>query len=121
MSRDRSSAYEDLKAWISQLPGVTESSHKLGGTAFQVNGVEFMHSHGPSRLDVRLSKEDQASVVKAGQALSHHASVHAQAGWVIVRIQNVQDPANARSVILLAYENAKKEQRSDSNEKGMGS
>jgi luciferase-like monooxygenase len=109
MSRNRSSAYEDLKGWISQLPGVTEASHKLGGTEFRVNGVEFMHSHGSSRLDIRLSKEDQASALKAGQALSHRASVHAQAGWVTVGIQNAQDLVKARSVLLLAYENAKKE------------
>jgi Family of unknown function (DUF5519) len=111
MSRNRSSAYEDLKAWISQLPEVTEGSHKLGGTEFRANGIGFMHSHEPSRLDIRLSKEDQASVLKAGLALSHHALVHAQAGWVTLQIQNAEDLANARSVVLLAYENAKKEPR----------
>jgi luciferase-like monooxygenase len=111
MSKNGAPAYEDLKAWISQLPGVTEASHKLGGTEFRVNSVEFMHSHGSSRLDIRLSKEDQASALKAGQALSHRASVHAEAGWVTFRIRNAQDQKNARRVILLAYENAKLEAR----------
>jgi hypothetical protein len=45
---DKSSAYDRLKAWLLQLPGVTEAIHRLGGTEFRVNGVEFMHSHGAS-------------------------------------------------------------------------
>jgi hypothetical protein len=105
---DKSSAYEDLKAWILQLSGVTETPHKLGGTEFQVNGVEFMHSHGPSWLDLRLSKEDQASVLKTGQALPHRAQVHSEAGWVSLRIENSQDLGKAKRVIQLAYEKAKK-------------
>ncbi len=117
---DKSSAYERLKDWILRLAGVTEALHRLGGTEFQVNGVEFMHSHGPSLLDVRLSKEEQASALKAGQALRHRAQVHAEAGWVSLRIEYPQDLANARSVIQLAYENAKKNAGRDSHENATG-
>ncbi len=105
---DESSTYESLRAWILQLPGIREAPHRVGGVEFQVDGVEFMHSHGPSRLDIRLSKEDQTSVLKAGLALSHKAEVHAQAGWVSFRIENRRDLVNAKKVIQLAYENAKK-------------
>ncbi len=105
---DESSAYESLRAWILQLPGVKEAPHRVGGVEFQVGGVEFMHSHGPSWLDIRLSKEDQTSVLKTGQALAHRAQVHAQAGWVSIRIEKSHDLANASRVIQLAYENAKK-------------
>jgi hypothetical protein len=107
---DESSIYESLRAWILQLPGVTEAPHRVGGTEFQVDGVEFMHSHGPSWLDIRLSKEDQASVFKAALALFHKAEVHANAGWVTFRIKNTRDLVNAKKVIGLAYENAKKKQ-----------
>jgi len=106
---DKSSAYDRLKAWILQLPGVTEAIHRLGGTEFRVNGVEFMHSHGPSWLDIRLSKEDQSSVLKAGQALRHRAEVHDQAGWVSLRIESPKDLTNAKKVVELAYEHSKKE------------
>jgi len=105
---DKSSPYEALKAWILRLPRVTEAPHRLGGTEFQVNGAEFMHFHGLSWLDIRLSKEDQASVLKTGQALPHRAQVHAQDGWVSSRIENSQGLANAKNVIQLAYKNAKK-------------
>ena len=105
---DGSSTYESLRAWILQLPGVREAPHRVGGVEFQVDGVEFMHAHGPSWLDIRLSKEDQTSVLKAGLALSHKAEVHAQAGWVSFQIENRRDLMNAKKVIQLAYENAKK-------------
>ena len=102
-----SSTYESLRAWILQLPGVREAPHRVGGVEFQVDGIEFMHSHGPSRLDIRLSKQDQASVLKTGEALPHRAQVHAEAGWVSFRIKNLQDLANAKKVIRLAYDNTK--------------
>lgn len=105
---DKISTYESLRAWILQLPRVSEAPHRVGGTEFQVNGVEFMHSHGPSSLDIRLSKEDQESVLNTEHVLPHRAAVHAQAGWVSLQIENSQDLVNARSVIHLAYENAKK-------------
>ena len=106
---DKPSAYNRLKAWILQLPGVTEALQKLGRTEFRVNGVEFMHSHGPPGLDIRLSKEDQSSVLKAGQALRHRAEVHDQAGWVSLRIESLKDLANAKKVVELAYEYSKKD------------
>lgn len=103
-----SSAYESLRAWILQLPGVREAPHRVGGVEFQVDGVQFMHSHGPSWLDIRLSTEDQASFLKAGLVLSHKAEVHARAGWVSLHVENSQDLANAREVIQRAYENTRK-------------
>lgn len=105
---DESSMYEGLRAWILQLPGVKEEPHRVGGTEFQVDGLEFVHSHGDALLDIKLSKEDQASVLKTGQALPHQAQVHAQAGWVSFRIEISQDIVNAKKVIHLAYKNARK-------------
>ncbi len=60
------SSYRTLKTWILQLPGVTTHPHRFEGTEFQVEGVEFMHSHGSSLLDIRLSKDDQARALKEG-------------------------------------------------------
>ena len=67
-----------------------------------------MHSHGPSSLDIRLCKQDQASVLKTGHVLRHRAQMHDKDGWVSFRIEMSQDLANARKVVQLAYENAKK-------------
>ena len=53
---DRNELFENLKAWILQLPGVTQAAHRFGGTKFQVEGLEFMHHHGPSFLDIRPLK-----------------------------------------------------------------
>ena len=105
---DQTSIYQSLRAWLLQLPGVREAPHRVGGEEFQVDGVEFMHSHGPSWLDIRLSKEHQSSVLMAGLALSHKAEIHAKTGWVSFRIEHTRDLVNAKEVIQLAYENAKK-------------
>jgi hypothetical protein len=102
---DRNKLFDDLKSWILQLPGVTEATHRFGGTEFQVEGLEFMHHHGPSFLDIRLSKNDQATAVKAGTALPHRFAP--QAGWVSFRIETPEELESAKKLIQLAYQNAK--------------
>lgn len=102
---EKDSTYENLKMWILQLPSVSESPHRFGGTEFQVGGVEFMHSHGPSWLDIRLSNEDQTIALKKGEVLPHRFAP--QAGWVSLRIQSSQDIVTAKKIIQLAYENAR--------------
>jgi hypothetical protein len=102
---DRNELFERLKAWILQLPGVTQEAHRFGGTEFQVEGLEFMHHHGPSFLDIRLSKNDQATTLKNGTALPHRFAP--QAGWVSFRLENAEDLDPAKKLIQLAYENAR--------------
>ena len=96
-----------LRDWILQLPNVTKASHRFGGTEYQVHGLEFMHTHGTSQLDIRLSKEDQERMLKEGKA-EPHRFVHHQAGWVIFRIRSGEDTENAKELIRLAYDNAEK-------------
>src|SRR5260370_30359820 len=103
-----SSTYESLRAWIFNMPAVREAPHRVGGVEFQVDGVEFMHAHGPSWLDIRLSKEDQKSVLEAGLALSHKAEGHAQAGWVSFPIPNPRRFMHAKEAIQLDYEQTRK-------------
>src|SRR3989442_4468849 len=57
-----------LQDWILQLPNVTKAAHTFGGTEFQVQGLEFVHTHGTSHLDIRLSSEDQERILKEGKA-----------------------------------------------------
>ena len=102
---DRNELFENLKNWILQLPGVTQASHRFGGTEFEVEGLEFMHHHGPSFLDIRLSKSDQATALKNGTALPHRFAP--QAGWVSYRIEKAVDLDDAKKLIQLAYENAR--------------
>ncbi len=102
---DSNKLFEDLKSWILELPGVTQAAHRFGGTEFQVEGLEFMHHHGPSFLDIRLSKHDQTTALKNGTAIPHRFAP--QAGWVSFRIEKVEDIDPAKKLIRLAYENAK--------------
>lgn len=103
---NKDSIYESLRSWILQLPKVSEASHRFGGAEFQVEGVEFMHSHGPTWLDIRLSKEDQAATLKSGDVLRHRFAP--QAGWVSFRLSRSEDLTTAKKIVQLAYDNAKK-------------
>jgi Family of unknown function (DUF5519) len=102
---DHDKLFEDLRSWILHLPGVTQATHRFGGTEFQVEGVEFMHHHGPSLLDIRLSKNDQEMALKNGTAIPHRFAP--QAGWVSFRIDKTEDLDRAEELIKLAYENAR--------------
>lgn len=64
-----------------------------------------MHNHGPSVLDIRLSKSDQATALNKGTAIPHKFAP--QAGWVSFRIEKPEDLESAKKLIQLAYENAK--------------
>ena len=97
---------ESLQDWILQLPNVTKASHRFGGKEFQVHGLEFMHTHGSSHLDIRLSKEDQERMLKEGRAEPHRFAP--QAGWVTFRIHSDADIEAAKELIRLAYDNAEK-------------
>ncbi len=98
---------ESLQDWILQLPNVTKASHRLGGTEFQVHGLEFMHTHGTLQLDIRLSKQDQERMLREGKA-ERHRFVHHQAGWVIFRIRSEKDIETAKELIHLAYDDVEK-------------
>jgi hypothetical protein len=91
--------------WVSQLPDVTNASHRFGGTEFEVDGMEFMHFHGPNYLDIRLSQEDQQRVLREEKAHVHRFAP--QAGWVTVLIRSERDIPQAKEIIKLAYGNAK--------------
>jgi Family of unknown function (DUF5519) len=69
-----------------------------------VEGLEFMHSHGPQYLDIRLSKEDQGRVLREKKAEHHRFAP--QAGWVTYRIRSEEDVENAKELIQLAYDHA---------------
>lgn len=101
---------KSLQSWILQLPNVSEAPHRLGGTEFRVQDLEFMHSHGESQLDIRLSKEDQERILKLGKA-EPHTSFHHRQGWVVLRIRSENDLESAKELIRLAYDNAEKMMR----------
>ena len=94
-----------LRLWIEKLPGVTKAAHRFGGIEFHVQGLEFMHFHGQTYMDIRLSKEDQARILNEGKARRHQFAP--DAGWVTLRIDTEKDLENAREVVQLAYARSK--------------
>lgn len=97
---------KSLKDWVTNLPGASKAPHRFGGTEFSIRGLEFMHFHGPSYLDIRLSKTDQEQVLREGRAQEHGYAP--QAGWVTFIIRSEEDIPKAQEIIQLAYSNAKR-------------
>ncbi len=97
--------YEALREWILQHPSVAQAPHRFGGVEFNIDGFEFMHFHGQTQLDIRLSMEDQSRMLKEGKA-QHHLYAP-QAGYVTFRIRSNEDVATAKELIELAYKNAR--------------
>jgi hypothetical protein len=92
------------------LPGVSQGPHRFGGTEYRVNGMEFMHSHGPAYLDIRLSLDDQKQVLETERAEPHRFAP--EAGWVTFRIRSERDVVAAKELVLLAYTNAERKMKS---------
>src|SRR5437870_12544982 len=100
--------FRSLMDWVLQLPNVTQAPHRMGGTEFRVHGQEFMHSHGPSFLDVRLSLKEQARVVREVKGQRHGADVHHHEGWVSFRFEAKESVDCATELVLLTHEDAKR-------------
>ena len=100
------SELEPFRVWVERLPGVTKAPHRFGGVEFQVHGLEFMHFHGDTHLDIHLSKEDQTKVLGERKAERHRFAP--EAGWVTIRIHSDRDLKNATEVVQLAYTRAKR-------------
>src|SRR5437879_12973369 len=98
---DRNELFESLKSWILLLPGVTQEAHRFGGTEFQVEGLEFMHHHGPSFLDIRFSKSDREKELKNGTVRSPRCAP--QGGWIRFRIEKGEDFVARKRVVRLAH------------------
>ncbi len=109
--------FEALNEWILHHPGVAQAPHRFGGVEFDIDRFEFMHFHGQTHLDIRLSREDQSRMLKEGKAQRHLYAP--QAGYVTFRIRSKEDVATAKELIELAYKNAREimekhcERRSD--------
>jgi len=93
--------FDTVKAWISDLADVTSGPHRFGGVEFKARGLEFMHFHGQTHLDIRLSKADQARVLAEGKAEKHLYAP--EAGWVTFIIKSGEDIDKAKEIVRLAY------------------
>ncbi len=100
-----SDSFERFREWILALPSVKEAPHRFGGTELQVDGLEFMHFHGSSFMDIRLSLKDQEWALKDGGAIPHRFAP--QNGWVSYRMKGEAEVEGARKLVQKAYDNAK--------------
>src|SRR5437660_1429175 len=88
----------ELRHRILTLPGVTERPQAgIHEDAFFVGRTMFMHIHGRSHCDIRLSKENQQRVLARGQARPHRWAP--EAGYVTFMVSEERDLEAAMELI----------------------
>jgi hypothetical protein len=90
-------SYEVLK-W----PSVSASRHPLGGQQFNVDGVELGHVHSNGVADIRLTPEEQSSVLAKGLAGRHH--VTPKSSWVTFIVTGPADVKTAVELLRIPYD-----------------
>ena len=86
----------ELRRRIASWPDVRVLTGEERGDRFCTSSGEFLHFHGDSQVDIRLSQVDRDRVIESGVA-SFHPRAH-EGGWVIVRM----DGPSGRSALRLA-------------------
>lgn len=95
--------HQELQQWILSLPGVTQRQNAgIHEDAFFVGQTMFMHIHGHSHCDIRLSKADQERVLAAGKARPHHWAP--QAGYVTSMVNDEGDLEPAMELIRMSHQ-----------------
>ncbi len=85
------SAGELIREAVTSWPGVTETTHRFGGTEYLYGKKEIGHVHGDRLADLPLPRDLHDRVIAAGRAQPHH--VLPETGWVSVWIEGPQDAA----------------------------
>jgi hypothetical protein len=72
MHPPRRMAMEKLEEAILARWPCTLGTHRLGGSAFRLGGMEIAHLHGNGLLDVRLNPTQSKAFIAKSRAQPHH-------------------------------------------------
>jgi hypothetical protein len=92
---------DDVEESVCHWDQVTVSTHKYGGTQFNVGKYELGHLHGNGLLDVLLNRKLKAEVMKHPAVQEHH--IFKNSGWVSFWIKSPNDQDIAVFILLKAY------------------
>jgi uncharacterized membrane protein YphA (DoxX/SURF4 family) len=101
--KSKEQLHQELRQRILSLPGVTEKQNAgIHDDAFYVAGKMFMHIHGGGHCDIRLSKDDQARVLRKGKARPHRWAP--SAGYVTFNVREETDLEPAMQLIQTSHD-----------------
>lgn len=87
----------EVRGW----PNTTVHTHKFGGIQFNNNNRELGHIHGNGLLDILLSREQKALLMKQYPIQDHH--VFKNSGWISFWIKTSADKQIAVELLRLNY------------------
>jgi Family of unknown function (DUF5519) len=100
--KSRAELHQELRQQILSLSGVTEKQNAgIHEDAFFVGRTMFMHIHGRSHCDIRLSKDDQAQALAEGKARPHRWAP--EKGYVTFVAGDENDLAPAMDLIRRSH------------------
>ena len=97
----RRAAMEALEELVVRQCRCTLGTHRLGGSAYRVDGREIAHLHGNGLLDVHLSRTTAGEFIATRHAAPHHV-LGASSGWVSFWIESKDDLPSALHLIEAA-------------------
>lgn len=92
---------DDVTEEVSEWQNVTISTHKYGGTQFNLGDVELGHLHGNGLLDVLLNREVKTDLMRNHNILDHHTFENS--GWISFWIKCSDDRNIAIEILERAY------------------
>ena len=97
-------AAEKIDAAMRELPGVSASPHRFGGTEYRLARREIGHVHGDTLVDIPFTKQIREELVAGGKAERHH--ILPESGWVSVWLRQTADVERAIGLLRYSFERA---------------
>lgn len=92
---------QNLIDQVSSWEGVTNASHRFGGTEFNLGKVEIGHVHSNGLVDIPYTKKIRDVLVADHQAQPHH--LLDDSGWISFYVKGADDVTQAIRLFRLSY------------------
>jgi hypothetical protein len=96
-------AVDTVRQALAGVDGITEHTHRFGGTEFRAGRRELGHLHR-SFADLPFPRRVRDELIAAGRARPHH--VLPDSGWVTVPMRTASEVANVIDLFRRNYERA---------------
>ncbi len=92
---------ERIRATVTSWPGVSASSHRFGGTEFNLGATEIGHIHRNGMVDIPFNRKIRDQLIAEDKAEPHH--LLKETGWITFYIRNNDDVQAAIWLFRLSY------------------
>ena len=95
-------ASEAIHSAVLSWPGVTDGSHRFGGTEYCLGKRKLGHVHGDYLIDIPFPKPIRNELIESGLAEPH--DVLPESGWISFYIKKPTDVERAIGLLRRSYD-----------------